>query len=265
MKAMAERKKSDPVGGEGTSAPQASPEGKTELKSELPRVESPPLSPGVEAPAVKSDEPASTKPALGLLGPRHTRLPLLAASVVVAASLGAVIGAAAAGGWWSKPSTDNKAIQAAHEQQAMRQAIDRLSRQVAALKGDLDQASKSTHIRIAKLTDRLESIRAAVPARSPETTGSIPAQKAASVPLPRPAPRVAAAESRPVIVPGWSIRNARGGFIYVESRGDIYQVVPGAYLPGLGPVQSIERKDGHWAVVTPHGLIVSMSDRRFFD
>jgi hypothetical protein len=51
----------------------------------------------------------------------------------------------------------------------------------------------------------------------------------------------------------------------VQNRGDIYQVVPGAPLPGLGPVEQIKRQDGRWVVVTPKGLIVSARDRSYFE
>ena len=59
-------------------------------------------------------------------------------------------------------------------------------------------------------------------------------------------------------------RRARDGLIDVEGRDGIYEVVPGAVLPGLGPVQSIERRNGRWVVVTPKGLIVSARDRGYF-
>jgi len=51
----------------------------------------------------------------------------------------------------------------------------------------------------------------------------------------------------------------------VQGHGDIYQVVPGAPLPGLGPVERVKRQDGRWVVVTPKGIIVSMRDRRYFE
>jgi hypothetical protein len=51
----------------------------------------------------------------------------------------------------------------------------------------------------------------------------------------------------------------------VENHGELYQVVLGAPLPGLGPVQSVKRQDGRWVVLTPKGIIVSMRDRRYFD
>ena len=66
-------------------------------------------------------------------------------------------------------------------------------------------------------------------------------------------------------LPDWSIRDVRDGYVYVQGHGDIYEVVPGAPLPGLGPVEDIKRRDGRWVVVTPKGLIVSQRDRRYFE
>jgi hypothetical protein len=70
--------------------------------------------------------------------------------------------------------------------------------------------------------------------------------------------------TRPSIVQGWTIRDFRGGYVYVENHGEIYQVVLGAALPGLGPVQSIKRQEGRWVVLTPKGIIVALHDRRYF-
>ena len=67
------------------------------------------------------------------------------------------------------------------------------------------------------------------------------------------------------MVRDWSIRDVRDGYVYVQGHGDIYQVVLGAPLPGLGPVQQVKRQDGRWVVTTPKGLIVSQRDRRFFE
>ena len=82
---------------------------------------------------------------------------------------------------------------------------------------------------------------------------------------PRPAPpRIAAAVSRPAVVHDWRILRTRGGLVDVIGRDGIYEVVPGAVLPGLGPVRSIEQRNGRWMVVTPKGIIVSARDRGYF-
>jgi hypothetical protein len=73
---------------------------------------------------------------------------------------------------------------------------------------------------------------------------------------------------RPVntsVVANWSILGVRGGYVHVYGQGKIYEVVLGAPLPGLGPVEEIKRQDGRWVVMTPKGMIVSMRDRRYFE
>ena len=63
----------------------------------------------------------------------------------------------------------------------------------------------------------------------------------------------------------WTLQTARDGYALIESRGDIYQVVPGVPVPGLGRVEDIKREDGRWVVVTPRGIVVSQRDRRYFE
>jgi lipoprotein-anchoring transpeptidase ErfK/SrfK len=102
-------------------------------------------------------------------------------------------------------------------------------------------------------------------------------QKMSSPPLspavPRPprknAPTAAPPQppARGSILADWSIRDAGDagdGYVSVQGHGDVYQVVLGAPLPGLGPVEQIKRQDGRWVVVTPKGIIVSRRDRRYF-
>ncbi len=212
-------------------------------------------------PAV-APEIATVRPRF-ILRPRHKRHALLAASVTIAAALGAVVGAATTGGL-SKPATVDIAVE---ESKATQQSVARLAKEITSLKASFDAANKSAHSQIAKISERLNREGA-------DITGSIappqsiqPApQVSAPVPTPRPAP---AAETllppRLPIVADWSIRDARDGYVYVQGHGDVYQVVPGAPLPGLGPVEQIKRQDGRWLVVTRKGIIVSMRDRRYFE
>jgi hypothetical protein len=217
-----------------------------------------------------------------LLRPRHKRYALLAASVAVAAALGGTIGALATGG----PSTPPVNVAAVEESKAMQQSVAKLVKEVTTLKANLDEANKAMRAQVAKVENKLDSKFDSKIARLDErlkkdaddVTGSISAPQTVAavappapvpVPTPRPAQRYASVDSQAVgrlpIVPGWSIRDARGGYLYVESRGDIYQIVPGATLPGLGPVESIKRLEGRWVVKTPRGIIVSMRDRRYFE
>ena len=253
-------------------------------KTELPAVESPPLSPASEAasePVIAADESfppvePSADEASGAAGvaakiwppfsirPRHKRYAVLAISVTFAAAIGAVIGALASSG--SPPPRADVAMIDANK--AMQHSIAQLNKEIATLKTNLDQATKAAHTQIAKISDRLER-------QTTEITGSIAApqtvpaqQESTSVPLPRPAQRIAAADPAPGHVPvvrDWFIHDFRNGYVFVQGHGEIFQVQIGAPLPGLGPVQSVRRQDGRWMVLTPKGMIVSVRDRRYFE
>lgn len=261
--------------------------GPAPANSGLPHVESPPLSPAAEIPAAAepSAAPALEPIALGapigeldgepdgepaawprlVLRPRHKRYALLAATVAVAAAFGALAGTFAGGG---SPAPAQRNVAALEENKAMVQSIARLAKEITTLKASLDQTNKASHSQIAKISERLDHASA-------EVTGSISAprtiapQALTPLPQPRPGPRLAAMESVPPvhapIVLGWTIRDAHGGYVYVENHGDIYRVEPGAPLPGLGPVQAIKQQDGRWLVQTPRGIIVSLRDRRYFE
>jgi hypothetical protein len=209
---------------------------------------------------------------VGNFNARQKRHALLAASVAIAAGFGAVIGATASGAFLTAPP-QNK-VAAADEQKAMEQSIARLNKEIAVLKSNLDATSKAAHTQIAKISERADRIERNASAEL--VTGSISAPQTVPAtpvptPVPRPAPRIAAPEGapapgRPQIVQDWAIREARDGYVYVQGHGgDVFQVVPGAPLPGLGPVESIRRQDGRWVVTTPKGIIVSMRDRRYFE
>jgi hypothetical protein len=282
---MAKRKDIEATSNEPAAKTESAPEQvqtKSD-KSELPIVESPSISPATPEPKIEpiaevapaietvaeaapASEPAVEAPVTSanrkrlVFTARRRRNALLAASVAIAAALGAVVGAVASGGLSTAlPRTD---VAGAEERKAMEQSISRLAKEVTTLKANLEAASKNANNQIAKIGERLNR-------ESAEIVGSIAApQTTTPVPTPRPAQQIAAAETqlpvRPQVVQDWTIRETRDGLIYVQGHGDIYQVVPGAPLPGLGPVESVKRQDGRWMVVTPKGIIVSMRDRRYF-
>jgi hypothetical protein len=256
---------SEENGGAPTSKGAADePPAKADSSSDLPNIESPPLSPAGEASAtpepalaptdlvVFKRDAASSAWAAFRFKACHKRNILVAATLAMVAALGVVVGVAAGGGFAAREPTVNLA-----ERQSMQRSIAKLDKEIASLKASVAAANKSARGEVAKITERLPS--------APEITGSIPALPAAA-PTPLPAPRPAvAAETRPPVVYDWSIRYVRDGYVYVRGHGDTYQVQLGAPLPGLGPVQQVKRQDGRWLVVTPKGLIVSMRDRRYFE
>jgi len=286
---MAKRKAIEAAGDEGMRNHDGTSE---HLKVELPYVASPSISPATAETAAQAVTETPTSSAVGAntmsisagsavadafvakpeiqppkhalfsFRPLHKRQVLLAASMALAAALGAVVGAAASGAF-SKPAMIELAVE---ENKAVQQSVARLSQEITNLKASLDVASKSTNSQIAKISERLNRESAGITnsISPPQTVAPAPR---ASAPVPAPSPPVAAASraSRLPIVANWSIRETRGGYIYVQGHGDVYQVIPGAPLPGLGPVEKIKRQDGRWLVVTPKGIIVSMRDRRYFE
>ncbi len=217
---------------------------------ELPAVDAPPLSPAeefVEHGVDHADLPsAETDPGFRLSRRPRSRA-TLAASLALVAGLGALIGAAVSNHFSDYDRADLAGVK---ERKAMQQSIAHLTQEVAVLKASL--ATATTRTQVANLSGRADAI----------VTGSVPGAKA--VPMPRPAPSLSAPMSRPVVVSGWRIRGERRGVVYVGGHGRRYRAVAGAQLPGLGPVQSVERRDGRWVVVTPKGIIVSTRDRRHF-
>lgn len=231
-------------------------------EGDLPVVESPPLSPAgyvtesttdsaAETPAPAEAVPSQPRAHLKL---RHKRQILLAASVALAAGLGALFGSLASG-TWAPPSRNVAGLE---ERKAMQQSIAHLTKQVALLRANLEKTNRAEHAEIAKISAQLDQRTAS------DITGALP-KAASAVPLPRPAPHIAAADNRPTVVSDWTVRDVRDGYVYVQGHGEIYQVVPGAPLPGLGPVQSIKRQNGRWVVATPRGIIVSLRDRHYFE
>ena len=278
---MEKRKPNEAADGEAVANPDSTPEQPRRI--DLPAVESPSISPvelGQATDSVTTSSPeeaeissigtarttsfslveftAPKRPRFAFR-PRHKRYALLAASVAIAAVVGAVTGAATTGGFSKAPPVDVAAIE---ENKAMQQSVARLTKEITSLKATLDAANRSASSQIAKISERLSR-------ETTNVTGSVPLQTQAAPtgPLPAARPETAATAMQPrlSIVPDWTIHDTRDGFVYVQGHGDIYQVVPGAPLPGLGPVEQIKRQDGRWLVVTPKGIIVSMRDRRYFE
>src|SRR5476649_508399 len=194
---MAKRKDIEITGGEAAASSSGAPE-PAQTKSELLSVESPPISPATETPAIATDTPATAIEPIAVamprfvLRPRHKRYALLAASVTFAAALGAVVGALASGGYSTPARPDVAAVE---ENKAMQQSIARLGKEITTLKTSLDQANKTAHTQIAKISERLEHATA-------EVTGSISAPQTtapvlAPLPSPRPAQRFAAVAPPP--------------------------------------------------------------------
>lgn len=204
-----------------------------EAKSDLPVVDSPPLSPAADPapaeaakietpaaaaepapaenaevkiePAVVAETPAPEAVALPAaetpfaqrrfaLNPRMKRHALLAATVTLAAALGAIFGSLATG-----PATPPKPdVAALDERKAMQQSIARLSTEIGALKGNLEAANQAANTQLARISERLkrESAEITGSISAPQTVAAAPAAAPAetvATPLPQPRPTRVAA------------------------------------------------------------------------
>jgi hypothetical protein len=203
---------------------------------------------------------------------RSLRFALLAVSVGAAAAIGSFVGALSASSVihsWSASAEKSPAVMASARQTNKAELAE-----LAALKSNLDGATRGANGQFAKLAERLDRaertqieaaakvthiadavdrlekktvVAAAAASAAPETTGSIAGS-----------PQVAAGEARLAekILPDWIVQDVRRGHALVEnSRGGVFDVTVGGILPGLGRIETIKRQGGQWIVVTAGGLI----------
>jgi hypothetical protein len=217
--------------------------------------------------------------------PSWLSLGSLAAMLAAAAMLGGLAGALGAAG-----------LQALTEQPsstppyyaAVAEALGRLDREVTQLKGGIDSAKTSDVARITERLDRaekaqveagtklarasegLDRLERRFGAPSNDITGSIadPRSSAGGVAISGDGRRVASAGAGAAsvggvggaplpILEGWVVRDIYRGAALIQGRAGLLQVMPGEVLPGLGRIESVQRHDGRWEVVTTRGLIVS--------
>jgi hypothetical protein len=95
-------------------------------------------------------------------------------------------------------------------------------------------------------------------ADGPKWTGALPPPPGLSAAPPSiREPVVAAPETRPATVEGWTVREVRGGTVVLEGPDGIRTGSAGETVPGVGRIDSIVRWGNHWIVATAIGLIAS--------
>jgi hypothetical protein len=109
---------------------------------------------------------------------------------------------------------------------------------------------------------------------SPAIVGSIPKPSALLAGAARPAaglasqanagpaiamrqPIVAAPETRPATIPGWTVVDVRDGTAVLEGPDGIRMAARGDTIPGVGRVESIVRWGSRWVIATAGGLIAT--------
>ncbi len=66
---------------------------------------------------------------------------------------------------------------------------------------------------------------------------------------------VAAPETRPTTIAGWTVLEVRGGTVVLEGPDGIRTAARGDIVPGIGRIDSIVRWGNRWIVATASGLI----------
>ena len=222
-------------------------------------------------PGGTDDKSPSFTPAIYNAPAQSKRFALLAAALALAAAFGGLVGSLSTYGLTSAktdPAEPARNLQA---------ALTQVTKDVAALKTSIEGASRAATSQMTKINERfdrseraqaepaakiaaltetltrLEKRIAANAEASRDITGSVPDRATAAA----AAASVAAKDqSKPAIVEGWVLRDIYRGRALVENRSGLYEVRPGADLPGVGKIQTITQQNGQWVVVTPKGLIV---------
>ena len=70
-------------------------------------------------------------------------------------------------------------------------------------------------------------------------------------------PLVAAPETKPATIPGWTVVDVRDGTAVLEGPDGIRMAARGDTIPGLGRVESIVRWGSRWVIATASGLVAT--------
>ena len=70
-------------------------------------------------------------------------------------------------------------------------------------------------------------------------------------------PMVAAPETRPTTIEGWTVLDVRGGTVVLEGPDGVRMATRGETVPGIGRIDSIVRWGNRWIVATANGLIAT--------
>jgi len=203
---------------------------------------------------------------------RLPKMPPLAATVLLAASIGAVAGAL--GTFAVSVALAPSQAQQVAETRALRETVIRLSADLAGVRAAAEASLKASSGQLARMAERLDKAekqqRLAMVPPAPVPPATIPAARSpvasntetasnevtGSIPAPRPSPLGFNKDnSRPVIT-GWVLQNVYDGTAYIQSREGPMEVMVGDLLPDGGRVEAIRRTNGRWVVVTTNGLVL---------
>jgi hypothetical protein len=88
-------------------------------------------------------------------------------------------------------------------------------------------------------------------------SASTPPLTQASATITAREPIVAAPETRPTTIEGWTVLDVRGGTVVLEGPDGVRTAARGDTVPGIGRIDSIVRWGNRWIVATASGLIAT--------
>jgi hypothetical protein len=237
----------------------------------LARVEAPRITPDIdeikpaagEQPADTASDKVAPEPPAASAPPRVSRFTLLAATLALAAALGGLIGALAAYGL-ARPAPAPAAVAGRtdlEELQALKENVVQARVELAALRVNIESATRSANAQFTRLGERIERIERlqGEPAtklnKAIETLDRLSRDATQSKEVTGSVASAAAAPGKPGTVDGWVLRDVHRGTALIEGRMGLIEVDQGDVVPGLGRVDAIRKQDGRWVVVTSKGLI----------
>jgi len=127
-------------------------------------------------------------------------------------------------------------------------AVQDPGKKLSALESKLDRMESQILANLAGL-----AAKAAAPAPSPASPAAAASPTATEAAVREPAPAVKSPRNEPL--DGWVLREVYDGAALVEGNRRLYEVMPGGVIPGVGRVESIERRGRSWVVLTDKGTI----------
>ncbi|HTJ01494.1 MAG TPA: hypothetical protein VL492_01775, partial [Methylovirgula sp.] len=102
------------------------------------------------------------------------------------------------------------------------------------------------------------------PGTAPHTTAAAPVETAMATPA-NAKPQTTAEKPEPKKKPekllaNWVVRDVYRGVALIDGPEGSLEVTRGDPIPGAGTVESIERRNGGWVLVTSRGIVVSVRD-----
>lgn len=146
-----------------------------------------------------------------------------------------------------------------------------LADRLARIEQKLDKAAVEKREHVASADPEAPIPPAAIPAPIEKRPAPVASTATAAPPAPTPAPtpaaktdpsQTASIDTKPKTetVENWALRDVYDGIAILEDRKRrLIEVAPGETIPGIGRVESIERRGRSWAVVTKQGLITPQS------